>query len=52
MAKIHRYSLSHTKTSIGHISEIYEEKELHQEFLIREVLRKLYIMQELRSILQ
>jgi hypothetical protein len=28
MAKIHRYSLSHTKTSVGHISEIYEEEEL------------------------
>jgi hypothetical protein len=33
MAKIHRYSLSHTKTSVGHISEIYEE-ELRDYYLI------------------
>jgi hypothetical protein len=28
MTKIYRYSLSHTKTSVSHISEIYEKKEL------------------------
>ncbi|PKK55457.1 hypothetical protein RhiirC2_802328, partial [Rhizophagus irregularis] len=28
MAKIHRYSLSHTKTSVGHISGTYDEEEL------------------------
>ena len=28
MAKIHRYSLSNMKTSVGHISESYKEEEL------------------------
>jgi hypothetical protein len=29
MAKIHRYSLSNMKTSVGHLNEIYKEEELH-----------------------
>jgi hypothetical protein len=29
MAKIHHYSLSHMKTSVGHISGTYDEGELH-----------------------
>ena len=28
MAKIHRYSLSNMKTSVGHLSESYKEEEL------------------------
>src|SRR5688500_14922629 len=39
MAKVHRYSISHMKTSVGHISETYEEEELRD--LLFEISSKL-----------